>query len=53
MVTIALDATATGTGEAISKETDCHNGSEDGNGQFNWRFYFIIFKFIFFFFNKF
>lgn len=32
MVTVALDKSATGTGEEITKETDVHNGSEDGNG---------------------
>lgn len=33
----SMDATATGTNKEIQKETDTHMGSEDGNGQFNWR----------------
>lgn len=37
MINISLDKSATGTGVEITKETDVHNGSEDGNGQFNWR----------------
>jgi hypothetical protein len=32
-----LDSSATGTGEAIRKETDTHMGSKDGNGVFNFR----------------
>ena len=32
-----MDESATGTGEEITKETDTHNGSEDGLGEFNWR----------------
>lgn len=38
-VKVALDSSATGTEEEINKETDVHNGSEDGAGEFNWRFY--------------
>jgi len=37
-IQIALDGSATGTGEEIMKSTDTHNGSEDGCGEFNWRF---------------
>ena len=37
MVTCALDASATGTNGEILQETDVHNGSEDGYGEFNWR----------------
>ena len=36
-VKISMDESATGTNEEITKETDTHNGSEDGNGEFNWR----------------
>ena len=32
-----MDKSATGTGEEVTKETDVHNGSTDGNGEFNWR----------------
>ena len=32
-----MDSSATGIEEEVTKETDTHNGSEDGNGQFNWR----------------
>lgn len=37
MVKCSMDASATGTGSEETKETDVHNGSEDGNGVFNWR----------------
>ena len=36
MVKCATDAFGW-NGEDIKKETDVHNGSTDGNGQFNWR----------------
>lgn len=32
MVTMSLDKSATGNNKEIVKETDVHNGSEDGNG---------------------
>ena len=40
-IKVALDSSATGTEEEINKETDVHNGSEDGVGEFNWRFFYI------------
>jgi hypothetical protein len=36
-VKAAMDATATGTDKEVEKESDTHNGSKDGAGQFNWR----------------
>lgn len=32
-----MEGEATGLDKEIQLETDCHNGSEDGNGQFNYR----------------
>lgn len=32
-----MDSSATGDGREISKETDCHMGSIDGDGEFNYR----------------
>ena len=32
-----MDESSTRIDEEINKETDNHNGSEDGNGQFNYR----------------
>lgn len=37
MVTCALDSSATGSNQEVINETDVHNGSEDGHGEFNWR----------------
>jgi hypothetical protein len=36
-VRASMDSSATGTDAVISKETDTHLGSKDGDGQFNWR----------------
>lgn len=32
MICVTLDKSATGNNEEVYKETDVHNGSEDGNG---------------------
>lgn len=37
MVEARMDASATGTSKEETFETDCHNGSKDGYGVFNWR----------------
>ncbi|CAD8189110.1 unnamed protein product [Paramecium pentaurelia] len=37
MVTVAMDASATGKDAEVSKETDVHNGSENGDGSFSYR----------------
>jgi len=37
MLTVAMDASATGNGSEVNKETDVHNGSENGDGMFSYR----------------
>ncbi|EGR34566.1 hypothetical protein IMG5_007260 [Ichthyophthirius multifiliis] len=39
-VSVALDGNANINGEEIIKQTDVHNGSEDGNGVYNYRMVF-------------
>lgn len=37
MLTVAMDASATGKESEVNKETDVHNGSENGDGMFSYR----------------
>ena len=37
MLRVAMDPTATGTDKEVAKETDVHNGSENGDGSFSYR----------------
>lgn len=37
MVTVAMDASATGKDAEVAKETDVHNGSDNGDGSFSFR----------------